>query len=375
MKKILLINNENISVRNHRIPFMKFLIERGYEVVVASAFIDDENNKINDLCRFIELKRLNIHSQNPIIDLLFLFELLSLYRNEKPDFIFHFTAKPNIYGSIVAFLLSIPSVATVNGLGRIFEGEGFKNKLVSYLYKISISKSKKIFFQNYDDFGLFLEKKIITREKASVVFGSGIDTSTVFPITSENRTNNVIKFLFASRLIWAKGVKELIEATELIKNRYTNINIEVNIFGYLAVHDKSAVPLEYLLEFDKLGVIKYHGPSESLINEIKKNDVVILPSYYREGIPKILIEALALGKPIITTNNVGCREVVEEGKNGFLVDIKDSLALANAMIKMRELSNEKFKEFGDYSRNKAIKDFDQKKIFSEYLEILTKDFD
>jgi glycosyltransferase involved in cell wall biosynthesis len=369
MKKILIINNENISVRNHRMTFIKYLQQQNYEVVVASAVIDDDIETISMECRFITLKKLNLHSTNPLKDVMFFIELIRLYRFEKPNLICHFTAKPNIYGSMAAYILNIPAISTVNGLGRVFDKENITSFIVSKLYKYSISFCNLVFFQNHDDRDLFIKKRIIPEELGEVVHGSGVDTEKISPLNYiPTKKNDSFVFIFASRLIWSKGVKEFILAAEKVKQKYPNS--EFRIYGYIAEHEKNAVTKDYLNTYQAQGVIKFFGSTNKLLEEMALSDVVVLPSYYREGIPKVLIEALALGKPIITTNSVGCRETVEYGKNGFTVPIKDFEELAKSMVKIMSLPNADYKEMCKYSRNMALEGFDKKKIFLRYLEVI-----
>ena len=369
MKKILIVNNENISVRNHRMTFIKYLQKQNYEVVVASAVIDDDIESILKECRFIKLKKLNLHSMNPWNDVMFFLELIKLYRYESPALICHFTAKPNIYGSLAAHILKIPAISTVNGLGRVFDKENFTNFVVSKLYKYSISFSNRVFFQNHDDQELFIKKRIISKELSEVVYGSGVDTEKISHLNYiPVKENDNFIFLFASRLIWSKGVKEFILAAEEVKQKYPNS--EFRIYGYIAEHEKNAVTEDYLNTYQTQGIIKFFGSTDKLLDEMSKSDVVVLPSYYREGIPKVLIEALSLGKPIITTDSVGCRETVEYGKNGFTVPIKDFDALAKSMVKVISLPNVDYIEMGRFSRNLALEKFDQKKIFLRYLEVI-----
>lgn len=369
MKKILIVNNENISVRNHRMTFIKYLQQQNYEVVVAATVIDDNVESILKECRFIKLKKLNLHSTNPLKDVMFFIELIKLYRSENPALICHFTAKPNIYGSLAAYILKIPAISTVNGLGRVFDKENITSFVVSKLYKYSISFCNLVFFQNHDDQELFVKKRIIPKELSEVVYGSGVDTEKISPLNYiPSKKNDNFVFIFASRLIWSKGVKEFILAAEKVKQKYPNS--EFRIYGYIAEHEKNAVTKDYLNTYQDQGVIKFFGSTNKLLDEMAKSDVVVLPSYYREGIPKVLIEALSLGKPIITTNSVGCRETVEYGKNGFTVPVKDFEALANSMVKIISLSSIDLKEMGIYSRKMAVDRYDQKKIFSRYIEVI-----
>jgi glycosyltransferase involved in cell wall biosynthesis len=153
-----------------------------------------------------------------------------------------------------------------------------------------------------------------------------------------------------------------------VKQKYPNS--EFRIYGYIAEHEKNAVTKDYLNTYQDQGVIKFFGSTNKLLDEMAKSDVVVLPSYYREGIPKVLIEALSLGKPIITTNSVGCRETVEYGKNGFTVPVKDFDALAYSMVKIISLSSIDLKEMGIYSRKMAVDRYDHKIIFSRYIEVI-----
>lgn len=362
--KILIVNNENISVRNHRMGLIKTLINGGYVVNVASSVIDDDTKSISEVCDFHQLKELKIHSKNPIHDIKFFFELKKLYGKVKPDIILHFTAKPNIFGSLAANKLGIRSIATINGLGRVFESENLLTLIVEKLYKVALSKTQRVFFQNNDDKNLFVQKNLISNEKCEVLYGSGIDTDKIKSTNSKAWNAKKKTFIMGTRLIWSKGVEEYVRAAEIVKKSFPEV--EFKVFGYLGKHDKEAVSLEYLNDNQSKGFISYFGPSNKMLVEIDESDIVVLPSYYREGIPKVLIEALALGKPIITTNSVGCKETVDSEKNGYLVKAKDSVDLASAMTQMLNKNELQFKEMGILSREKAVNFFDLKEIVKKY---------
>jgi len=368
MKKIIVNANIVWTITNFRTNLIKHLIDNGYEVICIADKDDFSKEpeaileKLNVNLIKVKLSRSGI---NPIEDLKYWYSLLKIYKSVKPDIILNYTIKPNIYGTIAASLLNIPTINNIAGLGTLFVKEGLVTKAAKLLYKYSQSKATKIFFQNKDDFDLFTIRKLVDRNKCDILPGSGVDTNRFRPI-KQDKTNDKLVFLLISRMLWDKGIKEYIEAARIIKKKYSNV--EFQLLGFIDMSNKTAISKAQIDEWTKEGVVTYLGTSDHVENEILQVDCIVLPSFYREGTPKTLLESASMEKPIITTNNIGCKDVVDDGVNGYLCKIKDSNDLADKIEKMINLSEEERNLMGKEGRKKIINDFDEKIVFKKYLE-------
>lgn len=290
---------------------------------------------------------------NPLSDLGLLWSLVGLMRRIEPDCVIGYTIKPVIYGSLAAWLASIPHrFALVTGLGFAFTDSrsGLISRLAQSLYRFALTKVQKVFFQNPDDEALFREKRLLAETTPSaVVNGSGVDLASfvVEPIPDQPT-----KFLMIARLLGDKGVREYAKAASHIRTQHPKA--EFGLVGWLD-ENPDAISKTELDEWTAKGAITYHGRLDDVRPAIAKSSVYVLPSY-REGTPRTVLEAMAMGRPIITTDAPGCRETVIDGENGFLVSVKSVDALVEAMQKFiddpdlavrmgkrsRELAEEKY---------------------------------
>ncbi len=214
-----------------------------------------------------------------------------------------------------------------------------------------------------------MKEKLIDENKCDILPGSGVDINKFKPLKIE-KNDKSFRFLLISRMLWDKGVGEYIEAVKIIKRKYKNV--EFCLLGAIGVSNPNAIDKKVIRRWEKEKIIKYLGTTDNVVNEIAKADCIVLPSYYREGVPRTLLEAAAMEKPIITTDNVGCREVVDDGINGFLCRVKDSKDLAEKMEKMLNLSEEKRIKMGKAGREKIIKEFDERIVINKYLKTIEK---
>jgi len=319
---------------------------------------------------------------NLTFDLSLIFEYYRIYKQWKPEIVHQFSIKPVIYGTISARLAKVPIIInTIPGLGYVFTGTEKKRKflrtIVLFLYRIAGKFSDFMFFQNEDDKRLLINHKIVSKNKTSVIPGSGVDTQhysqdkinekTVDQTKKEikYRPNQII-ILMASRMLYDKGISELVECSERVKR----IKPEVRFLlaGPLDPSNPAHVPFEVIEKWDKENKIEYLGRRSDIRELIGLSDIVVLPSYYREGKPRFLLEAASMGKPIITTDVPGCRDIVENGENGILVPIKDVESLFNAVIKLINNSDMR-RKMGEKSRIKAEKEFDEKIVVDQTLKV------
>jgi glycosyltransferase involved in cell wall biosynthesis len=370
MPKFLFVANVARDLYNFRIGLMRVLRKKGFEVVCIAPEDSFVEKFKDEGFRFIPLEYLRRESKGLFNNLLLIWELYKIYKEEKPDLIFHYTIKPNIFGNIASGIAGIRSISVVTGLGSFFVRKSVLQIVIKYLYKFSFIFTEKVFFLNTDDRDLFVKEGIIPSKKEVLVNGEGIDTDYFSPEFckeySKKRKDHLV-FLLIARLLWDKGIEEFVESARKVKERYPEV--EFWLLGPLDKANPTAIPSKAIKGWEEKGIIKYLGVVDDVRPLIYQSDVVTLPSY-REGIPRSLLEAISMGKPIITTDAPGCREVVEDGKNGFLVPVKDVEALTNAMIKFIELTEEERQEMGHYSREKAIREFDEKIIVKKYIEVI-----
>ena len=369
IKNIAIVSNTSWYVYNFRKGLLQKLIDNGYHVF-AIAPKDKFVLEIELLgCTFIELTNVNNKGKNPLQDILLTLELRKIFIANNLDFCFLFTPKINIYGCIAIKFTSIKAVATINGLGFVFNEDQHKwlKFTVKKLYTIAFKNLKAVIFQNKDDKDYFLHFKIISdQQQIIVVKGSGANLCE-FDQKKTFKNNNGLVFLLSARLIKEKGIYEYFQAAKNLKKKYPTVTFA--LLG-LQADNPSSIPLSVIKEMHQQKIIDYWGGTDNMSNILNNVDVMVLPSYYREGIPKILIEALAKGLPVITTDNVGCKETVDDGNNGFLIEIKNAGALEDAMEKMILMSSEQLAAMGKCSRKKAEKEFDETFNHQAYLSIL-----
>ena len=367
-KRFLLTASYPDSLVNFRGPLLRALVVKGLEVHVAGP--DLPRNSMTRLqleawgihVHEVTLKRTGI---NPLVDVATMVCLWRLMRRIKPDFSLGYTIKPVVYGGIVAWAAGVPRrFAMVTGLGYAFQGEAgqrlWLKRIVQGLYRIALRNSHKVFFQNPDDEALFSYLKIIdsSDQKTAVVNGSGIDT-TAFTVRALPKTT---RFLLIARLIGDKGVREYVKAAARVRQQYHDAYF--GLVGWIDENPDSIKKAE-LEHWIESGDIQFLGRLDDVRSAIAECSVYVLPSY-REGTPRTVLEAMAMGRPIITTDAPGCRETVSEGDNGFLVPVKSVDELVLSMLKFLE-SPELIGRMGERSRQIAEEKYDVNKVNGHML--------
>lgn len=359
-KKLVIVLNTSWNIYNFRLNLLKALQNEGWEIIAITPK-DTYSEKLMELgIAYYEID-MNNKGTNPLEDIKLLFSLLHLYRSINPTVILHYTIKPNIYGSIAAGLLKIPSISNISGLGTVFLTNNLSSKIAKFLYKIAMLFPEKVFFQNNDDHQLFLDLGLVSPHKTELVPGSGIDTSKFSPLKTE--CNSAFTFLFIARLVKDKGLLEYIAACRLLNQKY--LNVKFQILGALYDGNPTAIQPDDLQIWIKEQLIDYLGVSDDVHKVIGEADCIVLPSY-REGLSRVLLEAASMAKPLVTTNVPGCRDVVEDGINGFLCNAKDTKSLFEAMEKMLLLDNDARITMGIRGREKAIQQFDETIVIDTY---------
>lgn len=366
MKKLLMVANVDWFFISHRLCIAQEAAKQGWDVIVAAENTGRAFEIESEGIQFINFP-FSRSGTNPIEEFKTLIHFYKLYKDLKPDVVHHITLKPVIYGSFVAKLLKIKGVLNaVSGLGYNFtEGRsGIVAKIMIKKMRFGFArKNVSIIFQNQDDYQELKELNVIHANN-NIVFikGSGVNLD-VFKPKSDLKTDRV-RILLPTRMLWDKGVREVREASDILKKEYKE-KITFVLSGLADEDNKAGVPSNYLNEWQDGCYVKWIGYQKDMVSVYEDVDIVLLPSY-REGMPKTLIEACAMGKPIITTNAIGCRECVDEGINGFKVPIKSSNDLAQAIIKLIDDNSMRI-EMGKQSRLKAVKEFDQKLVISKHL--------
>lgn len=367
-KKIAFLSHLDLNLYLFRLPIMIELVKQGHIVyaICPKGEKFDQFEKHGIIALDYKIKR---KSLNPFKELKTIKNIYKLIKPLKLDILQNFTAKPNIYGSIAGHLAKVPLVVNaVTGLGSFYISKSKKAKAVKAvmekLYKESNKKASYVIFQNSDDMQYFIDKKLVQKQKAVLIKSSGINTSKFKPTTNTPITNkqSPITVLMVARAIWHKGIKEYYDAANLLKDE----NIEFILIGDTDSDNISCANEEYLNN----GNVKWLGHRDDIKEQIENCDIFVLPSY-REGIPRTLLEASSMAKPIVTTDTVGCKEVVDDGYNGFLVPIKNHKKLAKKIL---ELANSAILRdtMGKNGRIKAINEFDVDIIVRKYLAVYDK---
>lgn len=364
--RVAIVINTSWNIYNFRLGLIGSLKEAGIEVHTIAPKDAYTELLVTNGCIHTSLKMDNTGS-NPFRDFGLFFRLWRIYRCIKPDMIFHFTIKPNIYGTLAASLLRIPVINNVSGLGTVFIQKNMISSLVLMLYRFAFRFPEIVFFQNRQDRQLFIDKNLIKPLRAEVLPGSGVDLSRFIPKNSKR--NSQFTFLLISRLIYDKGIQEYIEAVINLKSK--GIKARFQLLGAIDTHHKRGIPAEQLKKWVNNNLVEYLGTTDDVRQFIDTADCIVLPSY-REGTPKTLLEAASSGKPLIATNVPGCNNVVENNYNGFLCRKQDARDLAHKMHKMYLLNDQGLQIMGLNSRKKVEKNFDEKIVINKYLESLEK---
>lgn len=362
--KVVIALNSAWNLFNFRAGLIRALIEAGYEVV-ALAPPDEYVGRLGALgCRFAALPMDN-KGTHLGRDFLLFWRIYRLLNRERPLVYLGYTVKPNVYGSLAAHALGIPVINNIAGLGAVFIKGGWLARLVRGMYRLALARSSKVFFQNDDDRQMFVSGGLVSDAIADLVPGSGVDLEKFQPVPLPARP--VVRFLLVARMLWDKGVGEYVEAARLLNRR--GIEAEFCLLGFLDVKNPAAISRKQMDEWVAEGVVRYLGSSDDVREEIIQTDCVVLPSY-REGVPRTLLEAAAMARPIVTTDSVGCRDVVDHGINGYLAKPKDASDLAEKMERIVAMTRSERESMGLRGRQKVERQFDEKIVIGKYLEAI-----
>lgn len=363
-KKIIMSINASWNIVNFRAGLIRALQESGIDVV-AVAPEDQWSAALAPLGVSYVPIAMDKSGASPTRDLQLLRDYGRILREVRPDAFLGFTAKPNIYGSLAAHRLSIPVLNNISGLGTAFIKQSWLTPVVSNLYRFALRKSHTIFFQNPDDRDLFVEKELVPAQRTRLLPGSGIDLDEYMPGAASSDTAPT--FLLVARMLWDKGVGEFVEAARLIKREHPSVRFQ--LLGFADADNRTAVSREQIDAWVAEGLVQYLGATDDVRPFLGSADCVVLPSY-REGLPRSLLEAAAMGKPLIATDVPGCREIVSDGENGFLCTARDPSSLAAAIRKLLALPAGARAAMGAKSRQMVEDRYDEKFVHRLYLDAL-----
>lgn len=360
---ILFSANSAWNLINFRAPIIRALLQRRYRVAAAVPS-DDDATALAKLG--VELHRIPIDARglSPLRDVGLLISYLRLMRELRPSAFLGFTVKPNLYGSIAAARLGIPVLNTITGLGTAFLSGPALRTITATIYRHALRNSQSVFFHNSDDRDLFVSKKLVRPGQARIVAGSGVDLDHFSP-TLKRIIGNPPTFLFVGRLLRDKGVKEFAEAAAIVRKTHS---AKFLMLGSTESHPKAARASE-LQRFVSSGIIELLGETDDVRPFMEAADCIVLPSY-REGLPRVLLEASAMARPVITTDAPGCRSVIEDGRTGLLCAPRSSPSLARAMMAFLSMSPQDRLSMGRRAREKAESEFSQDNVVDAYLEAL-----
>lgn len=381
-RTVAIVSNSDEALYRFWTPIIRALVDQGSSVAVIAPRGPYVSRLEEMGATFIPWK-LSRGSLNPARELRSLTELWGLYRRLKPTIVQHFSIKPNVYGAIAGRLARVPVViANVHGLGYVFSGTGIKRKmlrvLMAPLYRLTSLLSNTVTFMNSDDIQMLAGIHALSKTKARFMPGGvGIDVADFRPDAVDDAAKSSLRrslgissdatvVAMVSRMLWDKGVGEYVQCAEEI--RLQQPELEFLLVGPVDHENRSAIPLSTLTGWQSAGAVRYLGHREDIRDILAVSDIVTLPSYYREGIPRILLEAAAMGKAIVTTDMPGCRDTVDHEVSGLLVPPKDSAALASAVGRLLA-SPDLRGRFGGAARDKAIECFDERKVVAGVLEL------
>jgi glycosyltransferase involved in cell wall biosynthesis len=358
--------NTTWYVVNFRSRLIESLIDQGWRVVVLSP-PDRYVERLAALGAEHVPLTLDNAGTNPLRELGTLWRIRTAMARIRPAVVLTFTPKINIYLSLVARTLGVPVIANISGLGRAFVSGGWIERVSRALYGVALRWPSTVFFQNEEDRAIFIEAGMVDAARTHRLPGSGVDVDRFSPRPKPQA--GPFQFLLVARLLWDKGVGEFVEAARIVKAQHPDV--EFALAGFLDVDNPSAVPRSAVEEWEREGVIKFLGSFDDMVPVYAQADCVVLPSYYREGVPRSLLEAASMGKPVITTDSVGCRDTVEDGVTGWLVKPRDVEDLAEAFELMLACSDVDAARMSLQARQRAISNFDEQIVLNAYADAIS----
>ncbi|WP_277257304.1 glycosyltransferase family 4 protein [Merdimonas faecis] len=359
--KILILANNDVGLYKFRKELVEELLKE-HEVFICLPNGDYIKELVSLGCKFISCDLLDRHGTNPIKELKLIFWYKKVLRDHKPDIVFTYTIKPNVYGGAACASLNIPYVVNVTGLGTAVENPGLMQLVTVNLFKYGLRKAQKVFFQNTENRDFMVNKGAV-KGKYDMLPGSGVNLNNY--TVSEYPNGETVDFVFVSRIMKEKGIDQYLEAAKEIKKRHPETRFHICGFCEQAYEEE-------LQRLNEDGTIIYHGLVKDMAAIYKQMCCTIHPTYYPEGLSNVLLESAASGRPIITTNRSGCREVVDNGINGYVVKEKDSNDLIEKIEMFLTLSVKERSDMGLAGRNKVEREFNRQIVIQKYLSEISQ---
>lgn len=361
-KRILILSNHFITLFNFRKELIMKLVEDEHDVFIAMPK-SDENHFFMDMgCKIVEVP-IDRRGVNPISDLGLIFSYIRIMKQLRPDIVFSYTIKPNIYGCIASNITNCRQISNITGTGATFLKKDVVSSIVKMLYKLSIKRSYKVFFQNSGDKDFFVKNRLV-KKNFGMLPGSGVNleqySMTGMPDSDE------INFIFMGRVMKLKGIDQYLACAKTIKAKYANTHFYVA--GFLEEDSYQKI----IGDYNERGIIKYIGFQKDIKSWIKKCHCVILPSFGGEGIPNVLLESAAMGRVCIASNVNGSKDVVDDGITGYLFKAGNSDDLIAKVEQFMQLSDDERCRMGLLGRAKVEKQFDRRIVIESYLNELRK---
>jgi len=366
--RIAVVANTTWYLVNFRLNLMKVLIQFGHDVIAISPEDQEQAIVLRDAGIIFEPVKISGSGVNPLKELISVAGLRHIFRKYDVQVVLSYTPKGNIYSAIAALFCGIPFVPNISGQGRTFIHKSFVTQVVKMLYRLTLGRAYKVFFQNCDDLELFIAAGLVSRNQCERLPGSGVDLKRFTPEPMPDHSTDAPTFILVARLLWDKGVGEFVDTARNIKRLYPRATFQ--LLGFLDVDNPSAVPREQVESWIQEGVIEYLGSTKDVRPHLINADCIVLPSSYGEGVPRTLLEAGATLRPIITTNTSGCRDTVEHGINGYLCKPKDAIDLERQINAFIELSLPEREKMARASRKKIEKEFDEQIVISAYFKLI-----
>lgn len=356
MEKILILANNDIGLYKFRKELIEVLLKDNI-VYISLPYGDLIEPLIKMGCHFIDTP-IDRRGINPIKDIKLYMRYKEIIKEINPNFIFSYTIKPNIYGAIAAKKSNTSVIANITGLGSAVENGGLLQKITVLMYKYAFSKVKTVFFQNEEN-TKFFENKKIAMEKHKLLPGSGVNLQHFYPLEYPN--NQTIEFVFIARIMKEKGINQYLATAKYIRKKYPFTRFHICGFCEEEYED-------ILKDYQNKDIIIYHGLIEDVRDILKITHCTIHPTYYPEGMSNVLLESCACARPIITTDRSGCKEIVDDGINGYTIKQKDSRSLIEGVEKFLNLDYENKMKMGVNARIKVEREYDREIVVKKYLE-------
>ena len=317
-------------------------------------------------CRFVPV-HFNNRTENPFTDYALYRHLKKLYKIYRPDIVFHYVIKPNIYGSLAAAAQQIPSIAVITGLGYAFSRRNWRYFLIKVLYTQALKKTREVWFLNNEDAQFFMAQHMVAVEKTRVLHGEGINTGYFLPAARPPQ-NEKFRFLMSTRLLKSKGVAIYADAARILKKK--NYQVDFELIGFYEQHHPDSIRQEEIDRWQQEGLIHYSGFARDVRSFLSAADCFVFPSFYSEGVPRCLMEAASMQLPVITSDNRGCKEVVTDNITGYLCNMNNPFDLADKMEKIMQLSGDERAAMGARGRQLVLEKFNIRRIIDVYDQVL-----